>query len=220
MKVLKSGWPGAEVFGADEELTPWRHVVINLPTKTCTCREWQLTGKPCLHALAFIISQRNIEVEDYVHEYYFLERFMLVYATTIQPMTDKSQWPQVGTGFKLMPPKQKKKTAGRTRKLRFKAADEPGAKKQHRCKKCGEYGPREAGCIPKKRTSKKKEPFQARTVPTKAISPGAVTRRMLALTQARQNNSGEVTSGARRLLVLSQEPSAPPAIRKSPRKKK
>jgi hypothetical protein len=34
----------------------FRHVV-NLEHKTCTCREFQVLGKPCLHAIAFILHQ-------------------------------------------------------------------------------------------------------------------------------------------------------------------
>jgi hypothetical protein len=32
-----------------------RHVV-NIKDHVCTCREWQVSGKPCAHALALIIT--------------------------------------------------------------------------------------------------------------------------------------------------------------------
>lgn len=54
-----------------------------------------MTGKPCLHALAFIQMIPNVDMECYVHEYYIVERFRAAYSGTIPPMTDKSQWPQI-----------------------------------------------------------------------------------------------------------------------------
>uniref|UniRef100_A0A0A9GRG2 SWIM-type domain-containing protein n=1 Tax=Arundo donax TaxID=35708 RepID=A0A0A9GRG2_ARUDO len=52
MKVSK-GVHTTEVFGFHYDMTPWRHVV-ELSSHTCSCGEWQMTGKPCPHALAFI----------------------------------------------------------------------------------------------------------------------------------------------------------------------
>uniref|UniRef100_A0A0A8Z6S2 SWIM-type domain-containing protein n=1 Tax=Arundo donax TaxID=35708 RepID=A0A0A8Z6S2_ARUDO len=52
MKISK-GQHTAKVFGFHSDMRPWRHVV-ELSTFTCSCGEWQMTGKPCLHALAFI----------------------------------------------------------------------------------------------------------------------------------------------------------------------
>jgi hypothetical protein len=46
--VLKCGAGTAEVT-----VNRFRHAV-NLQQKTCSCRAWQVTGKPCTHALAFI----------------------------------------------------------------------------------------------------------------------------------------------------------------------
>ena len=46
--VLKCGAGTSEVTA-----NIFRHVV-NLQQKTCSCRAWQVTGKPCTHALAFI----------------------------------------------------------------------------------------------------------------------------------------------------------------------
>jgi hypothetical protein len=128
-----------------------RHVVKTL-THECTCLQWQHTGKPCDHALAFInvLQARNfVNMEDYVHEYYSVSRFRAAYEGAIEPLTDKNQWPQVDTGFVLRPPiPTSKKAAGRTRKQRIKAWWEGGTRKGalNKCKRCGELGHRESGC--------------------------------------------------------------------------
>uniref|UniRef100_A0A0E0QWV9 SWIM-type domain-containing protein n=1 Tax=Oryza rufipogon TaxID=4529 RepID=A0A0E0QWV9_ORYRU len=58
----------------DKDLGDKRHVV-DLEEKTCTCREWQVSGKPCAHALCFITSIRGVQVHDYVDECYSVARF-------------------------------------------------------------------------------------------------------------------------------------------------
>jgi hypothetical protein len=35
----------------------WRHTV-DLEKKECSCRRWQICGKPCTHALRFIFSKK------------------------------------------------------------------------------------------------------------------------------------------------------------------
>uniref|UniRef100_A0A0A9ASX4 SWIM-type domain-containing protein n=1 Tax=Arundo donax TaxID=35708 RepID=A0A0A9ASX4_ARUDO len=64
----------AEIQGTDRYLVTWRHT-INLKQKECSCKEWQLTGLPCKHALCYISSKRNHKMEDYVHSYYSVDMF-------------------------------------------------------------------------------------------------------------------------------------------------
>lgn len=61
----------AKVTTFDKEKREWRYPV-NLQRKTCSCRQWQITGLPCIHALYFITSLRGpvSEIDHYVHEYY------------------------------------------------------------------------------------------------------------------------------------------------------
>jgi hypothetical protein len=63
---------------------------VNLEQMTCSCQFWQVTRKPCSHALAFIVTQtRDIDLNDYVHEYYSVEMFRKTYACVFKPMTSK-----------------------------------------------------------------------------------------------------------------------------------
>jgi hypothetical protein len=98
-----------------------------------------------------------------VHEYYSVERFRKAYSRLIEPLPDRTQWPEVDLPFVVGAPLDKR-LAGRQRKLRIKsclegggggkpkkdakaAAVEPewGTKKQmirgkRKCKRCGELG--------------------------------------------------------------------------------
>lgn len=81
MSVCKNKYK-AEVFGTYRDMTPWRNVV-DLHAQICSCREWEVTGKPCHHALAFIQTERNIDLDSCVHEYYSVERFKVAYSGTM-----------------------------------------------------------------------------------------------------------------------------------------
>ncbi len=66
-----------------------RHVV-NLTEHTCTCREWQVFGKPCPHALALIKSHRNPRMADYLDPFYSMQKYKLAHTGVIQPFPGKS----------------------------------------------------------------------------------------------------------------------------------
>jgi hypothetical protein len=43
---------------------------VNLEQKTCSCRAWQVTGKPYTHALGFIARlSRKVHMDEFVHDY-------------------------------------------------------------------------------------------------------------------------------------------------------
>ena len=117
--------------------------------------EWQHTGKPCEHALVFLIAKRNVKMEKYMNKYFSVKRFREAYMGVIEPLTDRSQWPNVILYFVLHAPLPKR-SAGRSRKLRIKGCLEKGGGRkpppkgqvgsQNRCKKCEELGHRQTAC--------------------------------------------------------------------------
>ncbi len=124
---------------AEVTVSTIRHAV-NLGQKTCTCRVWQVTGKPCSHALAFIAKlSREVCMDDFVHEYFSIERFKKAYAGVFNPITSKHMWPRVDLGYKIKKPKLRRKP-GRPRVSRMKASDEAGTRKKRQCSECHELG--------------------------------------------------------------------------------
>jgi len=74
---------------AEVTVNRFRHAV-NLEQKTYTCRAWQVTGKPCSHALAFLAKlSRKVQMDEFVHEYFSVDRFRKTYAFTFNPMISK-----------------------------------------------------------------------------------------------------------------------------------
>ena len=82
LKVVESANWSAEVWDNSKDCE--RHIVM-LNQKTCTCLEWQHTGKPCQHVLAFVTSHKRVDLEQFVHEYYSVDRFIAAYGREIEP---------------------------------------------------------------------------------------------------------------------------------------
>ena len=139
VKVKVSDDDIAEVTLLDDWNNQKRHTV-DLQNRNCSCREWQVTGKPCKHALAWILSNRGIRIQDYVHDYYSVARFKAAYQDRVEPIPDRSQWPIVDLGFKVYP-SLLGRGAGRPRVVRIRGSLEKRAtQKKVRCKRCGGFG--------------------------------------------------------------------------------
>jgi hypothetical protein len=101
--IVGKGHPDeAEVTELYKDEEVWRHIV-HLQLHTCSCIEWQLTGKSCPHALAIITSMRQSQMDLYVDQYYSVKKFQAAYHGIIPHITDRNQWPIVDKGFKLLP---------------------------------------------------------------------------------------------------------------------
>ena len=110
--------------------------------RKCSCRVWQVTGRPCVHAAAFIAFIRDANWDKYVDQYFTIEKFKDAYQFQIALLPGRDQWMQKD-GKKIYPPIIKR-PAGRPRKNRIKASTE--SKRRHKCPRCGEYGYREKTC--------------------------------------------------------------------------
>jgi hypothetical protein len=97
-------------------------------------------GKPCSHALSFIATHnRDLAMDDYVHELYSVEMFRKAYASVLPPMTSKHLWSQVDLGYKIKKPKLRRKP-GRPRVARIMASGELSKKRKRECTECHELG--------------------------------------------------------------------------------
>lgn len=139
--VKLSSLTEAEVSGSYKDGTAWRESV-DLEANECSCNQWQISGKPCTHALAVICSKRD-KVEKYVNKYYSVQMFKAAYSHAIRPMPGKAKWTKGTQGFKLHPPNLKR-PAGRPKTTRHKEGKPWG--KKHKCKKCGRLGHRQSTC--------------------------------------------------------------------------
>lgn len=151
-------------------------------------------------------------MEDYVHNYFSLDKFRAAYAGEIEPMTDRSQWPHVDAGFDMDAPIDKGRPPGRPRKQRYKSALEGGKggpkKKepkqlgsQNRCKRCQELGHRQAGC-PLNGPKKRKRKQRARTYPAEDEEPGPQSGGAPVGTPNRQIGAAPVGTPNRQMITI------------------
>ncbi|XP_049390603.1 uncharacterized protein LOC125855015 [Solanum stenotomum] len=123
---------------------------VDIVSRNCSCRSWQLRGIPCPHGVA-ALHYKELEPIHYVASCYSKETYLSIYAHFIQPMNNMKMWPTSNNPI-VKPPKIKK-LPGRPGKVRRKEADESrktgklskrGASMT--CSKCGTQGHNKRGC--------------------------------------------------------------------------
>lgn len=118
--------------------------VVNLSTRSCTCKKWELTGIPCPHAFACLVKRRQ-NPEDFVDEYYSKATYIKAYSTHVRPMPGMSQWEKSDMP-KPLPPVHRKMRGRPSKKKRKKEAGEDEGrfvkrqKKPNNCSNCGQPG--------------------------------------------------------------------------------
>nr|GEZ48027.1 hypothetical protein [Tanacetum cinerariifolium] len=112
---IKIDWNGGDLYQAT---IPWGdHFVVNMRTKECSCRKWELTGIPCKHALVSIWDMAGNGEETAIPESYCQQVHWL------------STW-------KDMPPKKRKKSAVELAEGMVKGNKLSKASKSITCGKC------------------------------------------------------------------------------------
>nr|KAJ0216833.1 hypothetical protein LSAT_V11C300137320 [Lactuca sativa] len=74
--------------------------VVDIGSRTCSCRTWQLTGYPCMHGYAYI-AILNRDVEEYLSPWFTTIMLLncYIYIPLTHSMTTSSHCPQKGEGY-------------------------------------------------------------------------------------------------------------------------
>lgn len=64
-------WNGKDGFEVKEKE---RRYIVNLETKICSCRYWQLSYLPCCHAISAIYKVSK-HLDDYIADCYYIEEY-------------------------------------------------------------------------------------------------------------------------------------------------
>ncbi|XP_040932167.1 uncharacterized protein [Gossypium hirsutum] len=99
-----------------------RHVV-DLVQNSCSYRNWDLTGIPCMHALA-IIHEKNEFPETYVQTWHSKQTQIQIYSNFVSPVKGPKQWASLSNMLPILPPPLRR-PPGRPTKVRRKEPDEP-----------------------------------------------------------------------------------------------
>ncbi|XP_023736276.2 uncharacterized protein LOC111884187 [Lactuca sativa] len=149
--------------------------MVDLDSRTCSCRLWDLSGIPCVHANA-AINYINQTPDVYIDGYFSKENFKKSYSSNIKPVNGSNLWSQ--TGFiKPLPPLARRMPGRPTTKRKRHASEQEGrfsstrvfVPRTVRCGKCLEYGHNQKSCknekkpvvplLPKKRGRPRKHPL-------------------------------------------------------------
>nr|GFA27263.1 hypothetical protein [Tanacetum cinerariifolium] len=84
--------------------------VVNMRTKECSCRKWELTGIPCNHALAAIWdmagnAEETAILESYCQQVHWLSTWKDMYLFKVNPCNGHAFWEKSTISNTIVPPK-------------------------------------------------------------------------------------------------------------------
>lgn len=145
--------------------------VVDIMKKSCSCREWDLTGIPCQHAVCAIYFN-NSHPEQFVDHWYTKTTYVKAYTYYIQPVPGRELWEP--TGKEKIEPPEFRKMPGRPPKARRKDKNEVKKTenlhrvgRKMRCGVCKEYGHNSRSCPMKPKDSQHLEPATKKKKKTK-----------------------------------------------------
>ncbi|XP_059461803.1 uncharacterized protein LOC132190770 [Corylus avellana] len=96
-----SRWQNELEFEIEHIYEPRR--LVQLDHHTCTCGRWQVSGIPCSHACATIYMHKQ-KPEDYLDDYYKMDKYMQGYAVRVYGMEGPQTWPADDPRDQILPP--------------------------------------------------------------------------------------------------------------------
>lgn len=91
---------------------------VNLDSRSCSCRKWQMTGLPCNHAVSAIY-KAEMHPEDFVSDFFKKPFYLKSYNPVFYPMPAEHGWTKTNTPD-IMPPAFKDHLKGRRQEKRRK----------------------------------------------------------------------------------------------------
>ena len=76
--------------------------VVHLDQRTCTCRQWQILGIPCSHAIT-AMQLRNKCPYDFCEHWFLTEAYRLTYNEVLHATRDIRQWDHTSVEMVLPP---------------------------------------------------------------------------------------------------------------------
>ncbi|CAL9757996.1 unnamed protein product [Musa acuminata subsp. burmannicoides] len=127
--------------------------IVDIQSRSCSCRRWQIYGIPCAHAAAALLSCGE-DVRLYAQECFSVQKYREVYSQTIYPIPDRNLWKVSTEGMEsgngksdiiIRPPKTRR-PPGRPKKkvLRMESLKRP--KRVVQCGRCHLLGHSQKKC--------------------------------------------------------------------------
>ncbi|XP_057760930.1 uncharacterized protein LOC130981355 [Arachis stenosperma] len=140
------------------EIQSWpTNMVGDLRNHTCTCRFWQLTGMPCMHAIVAIQDKHDKRPEEYCQEWLRMESYKRIYSFNVNPVKGQYLWEKIPSPAPVLPPIKPKPGRPTTKRRKDKNEGPSGTRSKMKRKynpiKCifyGEVGHNKKTCLKKK----------------------------------------------------------------------
>ncbi|KAL5561103.1 hypothetical protein UlMin_030850 [Ulmus minor] len=133
-----------------EVLSTERAFIVNIGTRSCSCRDWQLDGIPCSHGVAALISCRK-DVYAYTEKCFRVASYRETYAEEIYPLAGKlerrkeDEADEDDDSLVVRPPKFRR-PPGRPEKKRICVEDLNREKHTVHCSRCNQTGHYKTTC--------------------------------------------------------------------------
>ncbi|PPS02487.1 hypothetical protein GOBAR_AA18177 [Gossypium barbadense] len=85
------------------EYGPSSQHVVDLVQNSCSCRNWDLTSIPCMHALT-VIHVKNEFPKTYVQTWYTKQTQIQIYSNFVSPVRGPKQWASLSNMLPILPP--------------------------------------------------------------------------------------------------------------------
>lgn len=133
-----------------EVLSSERSDIVNIGTHSCSCRDWQLHGIPCSHAVAALISSRK-DVYAFTEKCFTVASYRESYAQEISPIPGKLEWRKtdeaaVDAETQIVRPPKFRRPPGRPEKKRICVEDLNREKHTVHCSRCNQTGHYKTTC--------------------------------------------------------------------------
>ncbi|OVA07274.1 zinc finger protein [Macleaya cordata] len=143
-QVLRSDEVEFEVLSAE------RSHIVNIGTRSCSCRDWQLYGLPCSHAVAALLSCRK-DVYEFSERCFTVSSYRATYSQVIHPIPDKSEWSKeseapMDEDSRVVRPPKFRRPPGRPEKKRLCVEDLNREKHTVHCSRCNQTGHYKTTC--------------------------------------------------------------------------
>ncbi|GMQ01276.1 hypothetical protein CsSME_00047971 [Camellia sinensis var. sinensis] len=143
-QVLRSDEVEFEVLSAE------RSEIVNIGTHCCSCRDWQLYGIPCSHAVAALISARK-DVYAFIERCFTVASYCETYSEDIHPTPGKIEWKKEGEvtmdeDVRVVRPPKFRRPPGRPEKKRICVEDFNREKHTVHCSRCNQTGHYKTTC--------------------------------------------------------------------------
>ncbi|RYR25365.1 hypothetical protein Ahy_B02g059067 [Arachis hypogaea] len=125
---------------------------VDLGSYKCSCRRWQLSGIPCVHAIS-CIKFKGLGLEPYVADCYKREAYLRCYEAVIHPLNGPDLW-EITPHPDVMPPLYRRPSHRPVKKRKPSVGDEEQSSHTHmsrkgekqRCSICSSVGHNKSRC--------------------------------------------------------------------------